>query len=607
MKRLTSVLLAMVLALSLTAPALAAEDTDPPLWKEYGYASREECIRDSFYGDEDAYQEEVEYALARESWEASMAEEIAAFDANAYWNSGECWQAGYYDSKEAFMEDWLLETEEDFRECLLEEWLDSQWWDYWDGQRVERTRAQLGGVAGQVGVMVDGTYVQFPDAVPEVVNGRTMVPCRQVLEAFGGTVTYENGEAVCRLEGVTMRFKDGRDTAAMTLADGTETIVQMDVPCYYKNGRTYIPVRFFAEALGCDVLWDGAYDTAVILRRDKITAELDSRFTVLNRFLEAMRSGGPGDRYKTTAKLEGDLTMLDSINGNQTYRFSADMELLASGTTVNFTAKLKLGDLAKLMAAAGMLGDEDLAQLAASLKDARLEVIYDGEGGMMYMKVPGLSQLTYGTYDDGSWLAAPVTSLAELESAGVTTVGGALYENELAYAKYGTPVLVYGELMEAADELASYVGDDCFQSNGGYSVLRYDKADYEAALAAEGGEEYAQWASEFDKLDLELKIARSGDATFRVLVQNKDSGYGDVALVDASGSVSATRVNMQLLLRLKNQFDLNLRYTATAAPSTARPVTAPPAGATVIDPYEGEDPFEYPFEENGSAVPELFA
>ena len=73
MKRLTSVLLAMVLALSLTAPALAAEDTDPPLWQEYGFASREECIAYWFDGDKDAYQEEVEYALARESWEASMA------------------------------------------------------------------------------------------------------------------------------------------------------------------------------------------------------------------------------------------------------------------------------------------------------------------------------------------------------------------------------------------------------------------------------------------------------------------------------------------------------------------------------------------------------
>ncbi len=607
MRRWMAVLLALVLALSLTVPALAVEDTDPPLWQEYGFSSREECIAYWFDGDESAYQEQVEYALARESWEASMAGEIAAFDANDYWSSGKCWQAEYYDSKEAFMEDWLLETEEDFRECLLNEWLEDQWWDYWMAQEVERTRAKLGGVAGQVGVMVDGTYVKFPDAVPEVVNGRTMVPCRQVLEAFGGTVTHENGEAVCRLEGATLRFKDGRDTAVMTLADGTETTVQMDVPCYYKNGRTYIPVRFFAEALGCDVLWDGTYDTAVILRRDKITAELDSRFTVLGRFLDAMQSGSVGDHYKTTAKLDGDLTMIDSINGNQTYHFSADMELLASGAVVNFSAKLKLGDWAKLMAAAGVLGDEDLAQLAAVLKDARLEVIYDGEGGMMYMKVPGLSQLTYGTYADGSWLAVPVTSLAELESAGVTTVGGALYANALDYAEYGTPVLVYQDLMDTADELASYLGDDCFQSSGGYSVLHYDKEDYEAALAAEGGEEYARWASEFEKLDLELKIARSGDATFRVLVQNKDSGYGDVVLVDASGSVSPTRVNMQMLLRLKNQFDLSLRYTASTSATTAQPVTAPPAGETVIDPYEGEDPAEYPFEEIGSSVPEPLA
>ena len=602
MKRLTAVLLALLLALSLAVPALAAEDTDPPMWQEYGFASREDCIRILFNGDEEAYQDQAEYALDRKNWEASMAEEIAAFDADAYWNSGECWQAEYYDAKEAFMEDWLLETEEDFRACLLEEWLDDQWWDCWYAQEVKRTRAKLGGVAGQVGVMVDGTYVQFPDAVPEVVNGRTMVPCRQVLEAFGGTVTHENGEAVCRLDGVTMRFKDGRDTALMTLADGTETTVQMDVPCYYKNGRTYIPVRFFAEALGSDVLWDREYETAVILRQDKITAELDSRFTVLGRFLEAMRSGGVGDHYKTTAKLDGELTMLDSINGNKTYRFSADMELLASGTTVNFTAKLKLGDLANLMAASGVLNYEDLAQLAALLKDARLEVIYDGEGGMVYTKVPGLSQLTYGTYADGSWLAMPATSLTELESAGVTTVGGALYENELAYAKYGTPVLVYGELMEAADELAAVVGDECFQSNGGYSVLRYDKADYEAALAAEGGEEYAQWASEFEKLDLELKIAQSGDATFRVLVQNKDSGYGDVVLVDAFGSVSAAKVNMQMLLRLKNQFDLSLRYTASTSATTAQPVTAPPAGETVIDTREVDDSFE-----NSNYQPEMLA
>ena len=90
MKRLTAVLLALMLALSLAVPAFAAEDTDPPLWQEFGFASRVVCIAYWIDGDESAYQEQVEYALARESWEASMAGEIAAFDANAYWKSGEC-------------------------------------------------------------------------------------------------------------------------------------------------------------------------------------------------------------------------------------------------------------------------------------------------------------------------------------------------------------------------------------------------------------------------------------------------------------------------------------------------------------------------------------
>lgn len=115
-----------------------------------------------------------------------MADEIAAFDADAYWNSGECWQAEYYDSKEAFMEDWLLANDEEFRATMLEDWLDSQWWEYYWSTQITRTRAELGGVEGQIGVMLDGTYISFPDAVPEVANGRTMVPCRQVLEAFGG-------------------------------------------------------------------------------------------------------------------------------------------------------------------------------------------------------------------------------------------------------------------------------------------------------------------------------------------------------------------------------------------------------------------------------------
>lgn len=99
----------------------------PPLWQEYGFGSREECIEYFYGGDESAYEAEVEERLERQRWEASMADEIAAFDADAYWNSDECWYSAWYDSKEEFMEDWLLEDEEQFRETMLEDWLDSQW------------------------------------------------------------------------------------------------------------------------------------------------------------------------------------------------------------------------------------------------------------------------------------------------------------------------------------------------------------------------------------------------------------------------------------------------------------------------------------------------
>ena len=586
MKRWISVLLALVLALTLAAPALAAEDTVPPLWQEYGFDSREECIKYWFDGDESAYEEEAAYALERQSWETSMAGEIAAFDADAYWKSEECWMSDYYDSKEEFMEDWLLETEEDFRECMLEEWLDDQWYAYMTSQETARVKAALGGVDGQVGVMVDGAYVQFPDAVPEVRSGRTMVPCRQVLEAFGGQVRHENGQAVCELDGVTLRFQDGYDVAWMTGADGTESGIQMDVPCYYKNGRTYIPVRFFAEALGCDVMWDGEYDTAVILRRDEIVEQLDSRFTILNRLLGSTAANTAAN-LKASISLTGDLKLLDSINGDKRCKLDADIQVLRSGNVINLTAQADLGDLAALAESS-----PEMAALRSVLKNAKLELIYDGDGGMMYLKMSGMSHLSYGMYSDNSWIAAPVASLDEMGMLELTSIGAFLYQNELSYSWYGTPVLLYQDMMDSAEELAAYLGDGCFESRGGYDVIHYGQEEYEAQLAEEYGEDYVDWASEFEQLELELKVAKSGASTFRVLVQNKDNGYSDVYVVDASGSISKSRVDMKLLLRMKNQFDLELKYTAVTSETRETARTAPAAGEKVINPYEGyEDLF----------------
>lgn len=595
MKKWITLCVVLTMLMGLAAPALAAEDLNPPLWQQYGYDSREACVEDWFGGDADAYQDRVDGKLERQRWEeTTMAGAIAAFDADAYWDSGDCSYSWYYDSKEDFMESWLLDTEAQFQDAMLEDWLDGEWTAYQRSTLVARTRAELGGVSGQVGVMLDGAYIPFPDAAPEVKDGYTMAPCRPVLEAFGGTVRREGGDVVCALNGAVYRFTAGSDQAAVTAADGTASTLDLGAACYEKNGSTYLPVRPLAEALGCDVLWDPVFQTAVLLRRDALAAELDQNFTVLNRMFAAMVLD-PEKNYRTAVQMDAKLKLLDSINGDKTYSMDADLELLQSGTVLNLTMHMDLSALLSLPELTEGLSPVELTALRSGLRNLKVQMIYDGAGGMAYFKMPLLSLLSEGKLPADSWLSTPVAPLDQKYLDGPVTVGALLYANVLTMddLRYGTcyyyestaPVLLCRDMRAAAETAASYLGDGCFQDSGGYSVLHYGEEEYNAYLEAEYGEGSADYFSDFEQLDLELKIAQSGAAAFRVLVQSKGGAfYEPVVLVDAKGTASAAKVDMNWLMKVKNQMELELTYTGTTDPTREEPLTAPPAGQTVIDP-----------------------
>lgn len=603
MKRILSLALSLILAWSLSIPTLAAEDLNPPLWQQMGFSSREECIT-SVYGDEDAYEEAVQEALERQQWEDSKAAEIASFDPDAYWESDECQYHWYYDSKEEFMEDWFLETEEEFRDVMLEDWLDQEWDAYRQATLVERTRAELGAPAGETGVMLDGTYISFPGgAVPEVVNGVTMVPCGPVLKAFGGTVSHTGSEVTCTLDGAVYRLRSGSDTIAVTNADGTASEIALGAACYEKNGATYLALRPFAEAMGCDVMWDATFQTAVLLRREAAIAQLDQQFTVINQMFAAMEYDA-SKNYKTVARMDAKLTMLDSINGDKQYPMDADVEMLQSGGTVNLKLTMDLSSLLEIPGTLDGMDPLSAAALKNQLRNVKLEMIYDAEGGTLYLKMPLLAELSGGQLDPDSWIAFPAADFAQVPVGTSTTMGTILYQSmrqqvELmsSFGPYYfegmiTPAMLYRELFVSAEEAAAYVGDDCFEASGGYSVLHYDEEDYNAYLESQYGEGSAEYLSEFEQLEMELKIARSGAATFRMLMQTKDYGvYSPAMLLDISGSQSPTRVDLSMLVKLKNQFNLELTYTGNTTETNQKPNAAPPAGETVVNPYE---PYETP-------------
>ena len=89
------------------------------------------------------------------------------------------------------------------------------------------------------------------DAAPYVADSRTMVPIRALTETFGAEVNYDN-------DARTVTIKDGDTTVVMTIGEKTYTVNDeeqtMDVaPVIGSGDRTYVPVRFVAEALGYKV------------------------------------------------------------------------------------------------------------------------------------------------------------------------------------------------------------------------------------------------------------------------------------------------------------------------------------------------------------------
>jgi lysozyme len=99
------------------------------------------------------------------------------------------------------------------------------------------------------------------DTPPVVVDGRTLVPLRAVIEGLGGTIAWipDTRSIDIALNGRTLQMQIGNRTA---IVQGEA--VAMDVPAAIMNGRTVLPVRFVAEHLGAVVDWEQLTRTITI-------------------------------------------------------------------------------------------------------------------------------------------------------------------------------------------------------------------------------------------------------------------------------------------------------------------------------------------------------
>ena len=133
--------------------------------------------------------------------------------------------------------------------------------------------ADSGAVALRVNggaAIVGGAKKPVPDAVPTVINGRTLVPVRFITESIGADVVWDEASrsATVTSEGKTIVFT--LDKADYT-ADGE--IKQLDQPPMTINDRMMLPLRALSEEIGRKVFWDDS--GLIVISKEDVSGLLD--------------------------------------------------------------------------------------------------------------------------------------------------------------------------------------------------------------------------------------------------------------------------------------------------------------------------------------------
>ncbi len=116
---------------------------------------------------------------------------------------------------------------------------------------------------GNPQMTVDGESVNIDDSgtTPVIIDSRTLLPVRAVVEAVGGTVEWDGDTRTTTLTYKNDVIKLTIDSTTAYLNDAAQ---QLDVTPVIINDRTMLPIRFIAESFKFTVDWDGDMQTVTI-------------------------------------------------------------------------------------------------------------------------------------------------------------------------------------------------------------------------------------------------------------------------------------------------------------------------------------------------------
>ncbi len=452
-----------------------------------------------------------------------------------------------------------------------------------------------GALAAESGISVqlDGQNLTFTDAVPQVKDQRTFLPFRAVFEAMGADVDNE-GNTITAVRGdKTLTMTIGSTEATVTKKGVTRSIT-MDVAPYVVSApawRTYVPVRFAAQAFDCAVGWDQAAQTAVIVDTEKLVqnAMEGKTYTYLEK-LAAL-----GNQYK-----EGIWNMDASFNMDMAMLTAPMMTMdgevkgvMADNAKLDMTMNMKL-DMDGLLAMTSAMGAEQPDEAAQAqfeaLKTDGVDLALRGDinAGKLYMNMDLGALVTAEELDPDAWYELDMATLMEQmgmnwsdlmamsENANMLdTLVSALSAVEPNDAANG-----YAELKKSFDLLFTAFADDHFQLWGSKVPHNFGSCSTHYDLPSPDGSNVG--------VDLLLTFVSEHDHTLKGYELTFTMNNG-TATTDGSPATMTVSMSMDNLGKMTADLDMDMggitmsmTMDGSYTPGTTAPVVTPPAGAKVI-------------------------
>lgn len=454
------------------------------------------------------------------------------------------------------------------------------------------TTAAPEATSSAIAVQLNGKDLAFTDAVPQVKDERTFLPLRAVFEAMGAEVSYDaaTNQVSATRGGTTVTMTLGSTEATVT-TDGVSSTLAMDVAPYAADNRTYVPVRFAAQAFGCAVGWDQDDSTVILVDSQKLLEDTmaNYKYTYFSKYMAYNEQFMTGNW-----EMKADIDASATVMGMGPATLDGTMTGISSGSTqLSAAMNLKL-DLKPLIDAfAALAGSEETTTdaEAQAKADAMLEALKtdgidmeirgDMGTGLLYFTMTGDVLADSGIPTD-SWISMDLSALygtmgidyTSLLDASKTLDASALLETALGSATLTDKDTDYAAIAALVDGVAKFLADDSFVKDGDNYTTTYTLEQNEATVTISFTLQMKDDAVVGYDMSMGAATEASEDGTVPAVTMDMKAG------MDADNNMTA-----DVSVKADGALDLSLTMTGSYTATDKAPELTPPADATII-PYE---------------------